>query len=219
MCCSRKKRADNREALADQQGRGGGEDHPLLDTPQPIGAKLNEFPPAPSEKSPCGKYDIAQLHPGDSLVMPTSGKGALKRVFLGIGWKSDSRIDVDCVCAPFSQGVRGEADTVWWRNTKSTAKKSGSFAMKGSVVDIKHTGDVLTPQQGTHELEDLERIYVDLEHLDPKYDALGFEANVFSQGMSFANLSSAYVRLVNADTNQEIMRCALDSSSGKSTYS
>ena len=84
---------------------------------------------------------------------------------------------------------------------------------QSSVVDIKHTGDVLTPQQGTHDLEDLERIYVDLEHLDDSYDALGFEANVFSKDMTFQDLDSAYVRLVNADTNQEIMRCALDGSS------
>jgi stress response protein SCP2 len=52
-------------------------------------------------------------------------------------------------------------------------------------------------------LEDLERIYVDLENLEASVDALAFEANVFTAGLTFAALRHAYIRLVNADTNQE----------------
>ena len=57
---------------------------------------------------------------------------------------------------------------------------------------------------GTGGLEDLERIYVDLENLDDAVDALAFEANVYTAGLTFASLEHAYIRLVNADTNQEV---------------
>ena len=59
------------------------------------------------------------------------------------------------------------------------------------------------------ELEDLERIYVDLENIDNNIDCLAFEGNVYTQGVTFDNFSSAYIRLVNADTNQEVARCSL----------
>lgn len=50
----------------------------------------------------------------------------------------------------------------------------------------------------------MERIYVDLENLDASVDALAFEANVFTAGFTFGALEHAYIRLVNADTNQEV---------------
>jgi len=57
---------------------------------------------------------------------------------------------------------------------------------------------------GAGGLEDLERIYVDLENLEDAVDALAFEANVYTAGLTFASLEHAYIRLVNADTNQEV---------------
>jgi len=71
------------------------------------------------------------------------------------------------------------------------------------------------------QLEDLERVYVDLGSVPDKYDCLGLEANLFNRA-SFAQVRSAYVRLVNADTNQELLRCALgadDLASDKATFS
>ena len=55
------------------------------------------------------------------------------------------------------------------------------------------------------ELEDLERIYVDLENIDYNIDCLAFEGNIYTQGVTFDNFSSAYIRLVNADTNQSLV--------------
>jgi stress response protein SCP2 len=72
---------------------------------------------------------------------------------------------------------------------------------------VRHTGDVLKGQEdGGGLLEDLERIYVDLENCPQEYDCLAFEGNVFTGGTSFGDLESCYVRLVNADTNRKSLR-------------
>ena len=38
---------------------------------------------------------------------------------------------------------------------------------------------------------------------------MAFEGNIYTHGITFSNLSSAYIRIVNADTSQEIARCSL----------
>ena len=108
----------------------------------------------------------------------------ISRVFVGIGWKASTKVDVDCVCAPYSNGVRAETDTVGFFNLNSTISKR-----KGKdYCHIKHSGDVLIGQEGKNDLEDLERIYVDLENMPVKYDCLAFEANVFTPNMTFSAL-------------------------------
>jgi stress response protein SCP2 len=60
--------------------------------------------------------------------------------------------------------VRGQADTVWYGNLMSSERPS---------VSVRHTGDIRAGQSsgsgssgnGGAELEDLERIYVDLSSL------------------------------------------------------
>ena len=45
-------------------------------------------------------------------------------------------------------------------------------------------------------LADLERIYVDLENTSEEVDCLAFEGNVYTPGLTFESLDSAYIRLV-----------------------
>jgi len=166
------------------------------------------------------KYKVAVLEPDDAMVIPCKGgEGVpLKRIFLGLGWTKSltqmSKVDVDCVCAPYSQGVRNEADTVGFFNLNSTTNKRRINRKQTEVCHIKHSGDVLVGQGSDEvkELGDMERIYVDLENMPMKYDCIAFEANVFTKGCTFANLGSCYVRLVNADTNQELVRCDITNS-------
>jgi stress response protein SCP2 len=49
----------------------------------------------------------------------------------------------------------------------------------------------------------MERIYMWLSKMDSSVDMLVMVANVYTQGCDFSALSSAYVRVANADTNQE----------------
>jgi tellurium resistance protein TerD len=176
-------------------------------TADPVADRTTNIPEMPVDHMIPGKdgKPVAAISPDEAMVMPTTGKAALKRVFLGLGWAqraSDGNIDVDCCCAPYAKGVRGDEDIVWYGKLRSSLEADGKFCT------IKHSGDVLTGQAGG-ELEDLERIYVDLENLDDKYDCLAFEGNIYTSGLNFASLSTAYIRLVNADTNQEIARCSI----------
>lgn len=137
----------------------------------------------------------------EAVVMPSKGKTALKRVFLGVGWRTKEKVDVDCCCAPYQNGERSDEDTVWYGNLNSSVDQGYCFT--------KHSGDILIGQGGDGPLEDLERLYVDLENCPVNYDCLAFEANIYTAGYTFGALDSCYIRLVNADTNQEILRCDL----------
>ena len=177
--------------------------------PSPVDERLNSVPPIPPEATvmvgnPPTAAASMSMH--DAMILPTTGKAGLKRVFLGLGWEagdSGQRIDVDCACAPFVKGQAAYADTVWFGNLRSTSDANG-------FCSIKHSGDIREGQsKTTGALEDLERIYVDLENLADNVDCLAFEGNIYQGSPTFASLSTAYIRLVNADTSQELARCSL----------
>lgn len=165
------------------------------------------MPPPPQQVTqvPIGgkQTPVVGMQPGEGMVIP---RQALKRVFIGIGWrapKTGAKVDVDCSANGFSKGVRSEGNTVWYSHLSNAGA-----GKRGAKATIVHSGDILTGQQGGP-LEDLERIYVDLEGLDKSLDCIAFEANVFTGGLTFANLEEAYIRLVNVDTNQELSRFTL----------
>ena len=109
MCCKRKSRASRRNLRDPNADKT---------TKDPIGGHMKEYPPAPtveSKNSKNGKYAVSVLQPDDSLVIPIKGM-PISRVFVGIGWKASTKVDVDCVCAPYSNGVRAETDTVGFFN-------------------------------------------------------------------------------------------------------
>jgi hypothetical protein len=56
---------------------------------------------------------------------------------------------------------------------------------------------------------DLERIYVNLPQMDQHVDTVVFTLNIYTGAAEFSKIESAYVRLVNADTNQELCRIQL----------
>ena len=138
-------------------------------------------------------------------------------MFLGLGWKGKGpAIDLDCSCLGFSKGQRQDGHTIDWTklSNKAATTKDGK---KGST--IKHTGDVLSGDSSSGELKDMERIYVRVGDMPDDIDCIAFEANVYTEGVTFSNIGNAYVRLVNADTNQELARCVLDASCGAFTGS
>ena len=149
---------------------------------------------------------VLYVQPQQTVLLPAK---SLKRVFLGVGWKVNQgagEVDVDCSCVAFdANGTRSENDTIWWRNLSNGT---------GKQCTIRHTGDVLTGQDKPGDLIDQERIYAHLEKLAPAIQTLAFEADIYSQGKTFSSLSAAYVRIVNADTDQEIARLNLDPKSG-----
>ena len=117
-------------------------------------------------------------------------------------------VDVDCSVTGFADGERQERHTVSYQHLNN---REGRHAKPATIV---HTGDILVGQRGAGELADLERIYVDLAQLPAELDALALEANVFTADRAFSDLERAFVRLVNADTNQELCRLELASGAG-----
>merc|ERR1719482_908962 len=84
--------------------------------------------------------------------------------------------------------------------------------LKDKDNQIVHTGDILTggDQKDKEKFgDDLERIYVWLSKVGKMVDAMYFIINVYSDGMTFKDCESAYVRVCNADTNQELSRFTL----------
>ena len=81
--CKRKRSTKRRPASSESAAR----------TVDPVAARTNNIPPMPPEMlkpSKDGKHRVASLGPTIGLVMPTTGKAALKRVFLGLGWAASN---------------------------------------------------------------------------------------------------------------------------------
>ena len=145
------------------------------------------------------------LETGQSVILPTK---ELQRVFIGLGWSnktsSGGNVDLDCSIVGFGpDGSRDESSTVYFGRLFNE-----SHATKGGASSIVHTGDILKGKDGQVE-EDMERIYVWLSELPAHLATIAFEADVFTNGLNFSALSNAFVRLVNADTNQELCRLTL----------
>jgi len=159
----------------------------------PVIAENTKFQPGKPFTMPQGKppmpTGVVALEPGQAMQMSSK----LARIFLGLGWKNAGKeVDVDASVIAFKQGeVQG---AVWYKE------------LKNKEQTLAHTGDVLTGGGGNKELQDLERIYMYLEKIDPAVDMLVMVANIYTPGVDFSSLSEAYVRVANADTNQELGR-------------
>ena len=156
---------------------------------------------------------VTVLQPQDVLPLPAA---QLARVYLGLGWreKPGAKVDLDCACISYeANGARLPNDTVWYQHLYNGAAALGKkpvSAGKKLASSIVHTGDVLTGQKPDgSQLKDQERIYVWLHAVPSTVQTIVFEANVFTGGASFSDLESAYVRLVNAETEQELARLDL----------
>jgi len=139
-----------------------------------------------------GEVNVLMLQVGEAMQVPK-----LERVFVGLGWNQypgTAAVDIDASCIGFSRG-NPSAEKVYFKS------------LRNSNRSLVHSGDVLSGKPSG--LADLERIYVWISTLPTGIDCLVFLANIYSPGTDFAQLSDAYIRMVNADTNQELSRARL----------
>lgn len=145
------------------------------------------------------------LQKGQGISLTKSDGGALTKVVLGVGWdvaqssgggffgkmfgggNSDS-IDLDASVIMFDSN-KNFVDNVYFAQLKSR---------DGSIV---HSGDNLT---GEGDGDD-EQINVDLTRIPSNVDSLVFTISSF-RGQTFANVSNAFCRLVDKNTNTEIAK-------------
>jgi tellurium resistance protein TerD len=130
----------------------------------------------------------------------TKGNPSLKHIMVGLGWDVndfDSGFDFDLDAAAFMLGDNGKCPTekefVFYGNLEHS---SGS---------VKHMGDNLT---GAGEGDD-EQIMIDLSKIPSNVSRIAFTVTIYDSDkrrQNFGQVSNSYIRIVDEDTNQELIR-------------
>ena len=130
----------------------------------------------------------------------TKGNPGLTNIIVGLGWdtnKYDGRNDFDLDSSVFLLNRSGkcasEADFIFYNNT------SGS---NGAVV---HTGDNRT---GEGDGDD-EQVNINLANVTSSIEKIAFSITIHdaeARGQNFGQVNNSYVRIINADTQEELIR-------------
>lgn len=130
----------------------------------------------------------------------TKGNASLKHIMVGLGWDVnafDSGADFDLDASAFMCGANGKCPT------------EKEFVFYGNLEHpsgaVKHQGDNLT---GEGEGDD-EQIFVDLKAIPESVDKIAFTVTIYEaqeRRQNFGQVSNAYIRIVDEDTNQELIR-------------
>ena len=130
----------------------------------------------------------------------TKGNAGLKNIIVGLGWdtnKYDGGSEFDLDAAAFCLNANGKAasdtDMVFYNNLKHP---SGA---------IEHMGDNLT---GEGDGDD-EQIKINLPSVPASIEKIDFTVTIFeaeARKQNFGQVSNAFVRVVNADNNEELIR-------------
>ena len=134
------------------------------------------------------KVDLTKKNPG------------LKNIMVGLGWDVnafDSGADFDLDAAAFLLGSNGKCPTekefIFYGNLEHT---SGA---------VKHIGDNLT---GEGDGDD-EQIEVSLAGIPANVEKVAFTVTIYDaepRRQNFGQVSNSYIRIVDADTNTELIR-------------
>ncbi|OAA24156.1 putative stress response protein, TerZ- and CABP1 [Frankia sp. EI5c] len=157
--------------------------------------------PPPAAGAETGRVNLdkgrVSLRKGQSVSLVKTGAPPLARVRMGLGWdpaQQGRSIDLDASCILFDERGK-DVDKVWF------------MSKKGARGAVRHSGDNLT---GQGEGDD-ETIFVDLGALPPNVVSLIFTVNSFG-GQSFTDIRNAFCRLIDDQTNQELVRFDLSES-------
>ena len=130
----------------------------------------------------------------------TKGNASLKHIMVGLGWDVnafDSGADFDLDASAFMCGANGKCPT------------EKEFVFYGNLEHpsgaVKHQGDNLT---GEGDGDD-EQIFVDLKAIPESVDKIAFTVTIYEaqeRRQNFGQVSNAYIRIVDEDTNKELIR-------------
>ncbi|AYN41957.1 TerD family protein [Streptomyces dangxiongensis] len=173
-------------------------------TPAPVAPAAQVAPPAPAASVPApsaapapgaGKINLdkgrVSLEKRQTVSLVKDGRPLLSQVRMGLGWEPAFRgRDIDLDASVIAYGPqRDHIDSCYFGKLT---------ILNGSV---KHSGDNLTGEGGG----DDEVIVVDLGRLPQEVSGLVFTVNSFS-GQKFTEVAKAYCRLVDAATDEELVR-------------
>ncbi len=133
-------------------------------------------------------------------VSLTKGNPGLKKIMVGLGWdvnQFDTGADFDLDASVFLAGANGKCPTekefIFYGNLEHT---SGA---------VKHMGDNLT---GEGDGDD-EQIEVDLSLVPANIEKIAFTVTIYdaeNRHQNFGQVSNAYCRIVDENTNEELIR-------------
>ncbi len=141
------------------------------------------------------------LSKGGRLSLSNEAPG-LSRINVGLGWDeratdgADFDLDASAFLLKASGKVRNDNDFIFYNNLN-----------EGGAVE--HTGDNLTGGEGE---EDEEVIKINLKRLEseaPNVEKVAIAVTIHdaeNRGQNFGQVNNAFIRVVNDETNQEIVR-------------
>jgi stress response protein SCP2 len=173
--------------------------NPPAGPPASWGAPAAPPAAAPSVAAPTVNLDKGRvsLRKNERVSLVKSGAPPLSRLVMGLGWDpapGKRNIDLDASVIVFDQDAK-KLDIVWFTHL---SEYGGA---------LRHTGDNVTGQGDG----DDEQIKVDLANLPAKVAHLVFTINSF-RGHKFTDVSRAFCRLVDEQTNAELVRFDLSDS-------
>lgn len=145
------------------------------------------------------------LQKGQKVELRKNNGGELRRVMVGLGWDEVKQSrgffapkpqDIDCDASAFlcmNGRLMGVDDVVYFGNL---THRSGC---------VRHMGDNLT---GAGEGDD-EQIMIDLASLPTQYDKIIVVVNIYQAAQRrqhFGMIRNAFIRICDAETNQEILK-------------
>ncbi|MEV6686975.1 TerD family protein [Streptomyces sp. NPDC051130] len=165
----------------------------------PMPAAAPAAPPVPPAPAPApagtGKINLdkgrVNLRKNQTVSLVKGGRPLLSQVKMGLGWEpafGGRAIDLDASVIAYGP-QRNHIDSCYF----------GKLSILGGAV--KHSGDNLTGEGAG----DDEVIVVDLGRLPAEVTGLVFTVNSFS-GQKFTEVAKAYCRLIDAATDEELVR-------------
>ena len=151
------------------------------------------------------------LQKGQKVELRKNNGGSLRRVMVGLGWDEVKQRrgffapkpeEIDCDASAFlcvDGHLRGVQDVVYFGN------------LTHQCGAVRHMGDNLT---GAGEGDD-EQIFVELSTLPEQYDKIVFVVNIYQAAQRrqhFGLIQNAFIRVCDAETNQELCRYNLSES-------
>ena len=147
---------------------------------------------------------------GQKVELKKSNGGTLQKVIVGLGWDEAkpekggflnflfgaAPQSIDCDASAFlciNQKLISNSDIVYFGNLRH---KSGA---------VQHMGDNLT---GAGEGDD-EQIVISLNQVPKEYDRIVIVVNIYQarqRNQHFGMIQNAFIRIVDADTNQELCK-------------
>jgi len=151
----------------------------------------------------------------------TKGNAGLKRVMVGLGWDEapasgkgflgsllggQNKQDIDCDASAILCGAGGKIQNGPLMNGKNLHQDVVFFGnLEHQSRCVKHYGDNLT---GAGAGDD-EQIMVNLTDMPQNYEKIVFVVNIYQseqRKQHFGMIKNSFIRLVDADTNQELIR-------------